>query len=188
MGGVADGAKFITGTGGESLPTGIDPKTIIVERSAPISALDNALLAWEMNGAPLPLAHGGPLRVIHPGYYGVNNVKYLKKLALTEKEIDAKIQVSGYRIRRVGEKGKADLPPMWEMNVKSFVTSPTTKATGGKMQITGVALSGAKEVSKVEVSTDGGKNWKEGPLSVLILASSLGDLSSSKPIYRLEST
>lgn len=161
MGGVADGAKFITGTGGESLPDGIDPKTVVVERSVPISALDNAILAWEMNGAPLPLAHGGPLRLVHPGYYGVNNVKYLKTLALTEKESAAKIQVSGYRVRPVGEKGSADQPSMWEMNVKSFVTHPTTTASAGKLQITGVAFGGTREVSKVEVSTDGGKSWKE---------------------------
>lgn len=161
MGGAADGVEFVTGTGGEELPKEIKAGDVIVERSVPISALDNALLAWEMNGAPVPLAHGGPLRIIHPGYYGVNNVKYLTKVALTEKETDAKIQTSGYRIRPVGEKGKPDQPSMWEMNVKSFVTHPSAEATAGKVQITGVAFSGGKSVTKVEVSTDGGKSWKE---------------------------
>lgn len=161
MGGAADGVKFITGTGGEELPKELKAKDVIVERSVPIEALGNAILAWEMNGAPLPLAHGGPLRLVHPGYYGINNVKYLKTVALTEKETDAKIQASGYRIRPVGEKGAPDQPSMWEMNVKSFITGPTEKASSGKLQITGVAFGGAKAVSKVEVSTDGGKSWTE---------------------------
>jgi len=161
MGGAADGAKFITGTGGESLPDGIDPKTVIVERSVPIEAMENALLAWEMNGEAIPLAHGGPLRIVHPGYYGVNNVKYLTKVALTEQESEAKIQQTSYRVRPVGEKGAPDQPSMWEMSVKSWVTNPVETASPGKVQITGVAMGGLGDVSKVEVSTDGGKSWQE---------------------------
>ncbi len=160
MGGAVDGAKFITGTGGEELPKELDPKKAMVERSVPIDALDNALLAWEMNGEGVPLAHGGPLRLVHPGFYGVNNVKYLKKVALTEKESEAKIQQTSYRVRPVGVKGAPDQPSMWEMSVKSWVTNPV-KTSSGKVQITGVAFGGTKPVSKVEVSTDGGKTWKE---------------------------
>jgi len=63
MGGIAAGMKFMTGTGGEKLPAGLDPKNVIVERSVPASAMADALLAWEMNGQPIPLAHGGPLRL-----------------------------------------------------------------------------------------------------------------------------
>ena len=46
--------------------------------------MEDAILAWEMNGEPLSLAHGGPLRLIVPGYQGVNNIKYIKRLAFTE--------------------------------------------------------------------------------------------------------
>jgi DMSO/TMAO reductase YedYZ molybdopterin-dependent catalytic subunit len=73
-GGVADGMAFMTGTGGEKLPEGVDPKSLIVERSMPLKAFEDAILAWELNGSPLPLAHGGPLRLIVPGYTGVNNI------------------------------------------------------------------------------------------------------------------
>ncbi|MDB5890240.1 MAG: sulfite oxidase [Polaromonas sp.] len=75
LGGLATGRAYMTGTGGQTLPAGIDPKTIMVERSLPVAAMADALLAWELNGAPVSLAHGGPLRLIVPGYTGVNNIK-----------------------------------------------------------------------------------------------------------------
>ncbi|HEV7368738.1 sulfite oxidase [Arenibaculum sp.] len=161
LGGLADGAKFMTGTGGETIPEGIDPKTVMVERSVPVEAMENAILAWEMNGAPVPLAHGGPLRLVIPGYFGVNNVKYIKTLAFTEQESDAKIQQSGYRVRPVGVKGAPDQPSMWEMGVKSWVTHPLMEAGTGRVQIHGVAFGGTNPVEKVEVSTDGGQSWQE---------------------------
>lgn len=164
LGGVGDGLKFITGTGGEELPKGIDPRTVIVERSIPIAAMEHALLAWEMNGSPLSLAHGGPVRLVVPGYYGVNNVKYLKKLAFTADETDAAIQRTGYRMRPVGVKGAPDQPSLWEMNVKSWVTHPLREAEGEPIQIYGVAFGGAQPLKSVEVSTDGGKTWKEARL------------------------
>jgi sulfite dehydrogenase len=80
---MAEGMRYMTGTGGEKLPEGLDPKTIIVERSVPAKAMADALLAWEMNGAPISLAHGGPLRLIVPGYTGVNNINYIKRLAFS---------------------------------------------------------------------------------------------------------
>ena len=104
LGGVSAGMSYMTGTGGEKLPDGIDPKTIIVERSVPTAAMEDALLAWELNGEPIPLAHGGPLRLIVPGYTGVNNIKYIKELAFTAKESDAKIMAHGYRFTPPGEK------------------------------------------------------------------------------------
>lgn len=160
MGGVSKGAKFITGTGGEKLPAGVDPKTVIVERSVPLAALDNAILAWEMNGSAMPLAHGGPLRLIVPGYYGVNNVKYIKKLAFTEKQTEVNIQRTGYRMRPVGQKGAPTQPSMWEMSVKSWITNPLKESDKGPVQIYGVAFGGMNAVKRVEVSIDGGKTWK----------------------------
>jgi DMSO/TMAO reductase YedYZ molybdopterin-dependent catalytic subunit len=160
MGGVASRAKFITGTGGEKIPAGIDPKKVMVERSIPLSNLDTAILAWELNGAPIPLAHGGPLRLVVPGYYGVNNIKYIKKLAFTEKETDANIQTTGYRQRPVGQKGAPSQPSMWEMTVKSWVTNPLKETAKGPVQIYGVAFAGVNPVKRVDVSTDGGKTWK----------------------------
>lgn len=160
LGGPASGAKYMTSTGGEEIPAGIDADSIKVERSVPIKALDTALLAWEMNGEPLSLTHGGPLRMVIPGYYGVNNVKYVKQVAFTEAQSGAKIQVSGYRVRDIGEKGAADQPSMWEMNVKSWVTGPLESAQKGRNLIHGVAFGGVKPLERVEVSLDGGGKWQ----------------------------
>jgi DMSO/TMAO reductase YedYZ molybdopterin-dependent catalytic subunit len=162
-GGIANGMRFMTSTGGEKLPAGIDPKKVMVERSAPLKAVETALLAWELNGEPIPLAHGGPLRLIIPGYYGVNNIKYLSRLNFTDKETDANIQRSGYRLRDIGKKGAPDQPSMWEMNVKSWINSPLGDApvSAGTVQITGVAFAGAHSVKRIEISTDGGQNWVE---------------------------
>lgn len=165
LGGVASGARFITGTGGETLPDDIDPLTVIVERSVPLDALDDAILAWEMNGEPLSIAHGGPLRLIVPGYYGVNNVKYVKHLAFTEVETEARIMTSSYRVRPVGEGGAPDQPSMWQMHVKSWVTHPIRDTASGRIQIYGVAFGGTNPVERVEVSTDGGSNWQEATLT-----------------------
>ena len=164
LGGVADGARFITGTGGEQLPAGLDPKSVIVERSVPLKELENALLAWEMNGEPVPHAHGGPLRLIVPGYSGVNNIKYVKRLAFTRDETDAKIQRTGYRMTPVGTKGDPSFPAVWEMDVKSWVNGPapeTGPVKAGWVQVHGVAMGGTRALRRIDVSVDGGQTWKE---------------------------
>jgi sulfite dehydrogenase len=115
LGGVTGGMKYMTSTGGEKLPEGIDPKSVMVERSVPLEAMEDALLAWEMNDDPIPLAHGGPLRVIVPGYNGVNNVKYVKQLAFTAEQSEARIQTTGYRLSPPGTKGDPSQPSIWAM-------------------------------------------------------------------------
>lgn len=167
LGGVAGGMRFMTGTGGEALPAGIDPKTVIVERSVPLKAMEDALLAWEMNGEPLPHAHGGPLRLIVPGYSGVNNIKYIKRLAFTANETDAAIQRTGYRMTPPGTKGDPNFPAVWEMDAKSWINSPAPEAgpaRSGWMQVSGVAMGGMNAVRRVEVSLDGGKSWRDANL------------------------
>lgn len=163
MGGVASGMGYMTTRGGEKLPAGVDPKTVVVERSVPIQNVKTALLAWELNGEPVPLAHGGPLRLVVPGYYGVNNVKYVDRLAFTDKETDANIQRTGYRVRDIGVKGAPNQPSMWEMSVKSWVNHPAGEGPvrAGTVQVHGVAFAGVNPVKRVEVSIDGGKTWND---------------------------
>ena len=163
LGGTVDGVRYVTGTGGEVLPAGIDPKTIIVERSVPISVLNDAMLAWEMNGEPVPHAHGGPLRLIVPGYSGVNNVKYIKRLAFTRDQTDAAIQATRYRIAPLGTKENPSHPAVWEMDPKSWINypGPDDKPRSGWVQIHGVAMGGTQAPRRIDVSLDGGRNWRE---------------------------
>lgn len=162
LGGQLDGLGYMTGTGGEKLPAGIDPKAVMVERSVPAAAMADALLAWEMNGMPIPLAHGGPLRLIVPGYSGVNNIKYIKRLAFTAEQTDAAIQKTGYRISPPGQKGNPSQPSVWEMGVKSWINSPSnddSAVSAGVVQIKGVAFGGMNAVKSVDISVDNGNTW-----------------------------
>ena len=163
-GGMVDGMEYMTGTGGEEMPAGIDPNTIMVERSVPLAGIEDALLAWEVNGEPLPLAHGGPLRMIVPGYTGVNNVKYVKRLAFTKEQSQANIQQNSYRMSPVGVRGTPEHDSVWEMPPKSWINYPadpdqTVKA--GKVAIGGIAMGGMSDAEKIEVSINGGKDWQE---------------------------
>jgi sulfite dehydrogenase len=135
----------------------------MVERSVPMAAMEDALLAWELNGEPVPLAHGGPLRVVVPGFTGVNSVKYVKRLAFTKEQSPARIQQTGYRFSKPGVAGKPSDPSIWEMAPKSWIDSPLPEdgtLHAGAVVITGVAMGGMQSAAKVEVSTDGGRTWQ----------------------------
>jgi sulfite dehydrogenase len=163
LGGVAPGMAWITGTGGETIPAGVDPLSVMVERSVGLKALADALLAWELNGAPLPLAHGGPLRLVVPGYNGVNNVKYVKRVAFTAAESPARIMQTGYRMTPLGQTSQSSEPSVQELQVKSFITSPAgdRPLKAGTVQVIGVAFSDGSPLRKVEVSIDGGRTWTD---------------------------
>ncbi len=167
LGGAAEGAAYLTGTGGEKLPEGVDPLSVLVERSVPIKALEDAVLAWELNGEPIPLAHGGPVRLIVPGYQGVNNIKYVKRLVLTREQSQARIMSHGYRMSPPGTKASPDQPSVWEMTVKSWINGPLSEQgpiKAGLVQVHGVAFGGTRAVQGVEVSADGGKTWQKAQL------------------------
>lgn len=162
LGGMDEGMQYMTSTGGEEIPAGIDKNTIAVERSVPLSAIEDAVLAWELNGEALPLAHGGPLRIVVPGYTGVNSVKYIKHLAFTKEQSPAKIQQNSYRMSAVGVKGGPKDPAVWEMPPKSWINSPSDdkqQLKAGPVVISGVAMGGMTAASKIEVSINGGKDW-----------------------------
>jgi len=162
-GGVDSDAVFMTSAGVDHEPTGLDPKKAKVERSVPKKVYKDAMLAWEMNGVPLPNAHGGPLRMVTPGYFGINNVKHLGLVAFTKTESTVKYMKSSYRISPIGKKG-SQYPSCWEMPVKSWITRPTDETgtvKAGNVQIVGVAMGGTKKVRSVKVSIDGGQSWKK---------------------------
>lgn len=159
-GGVDPGARFLTALGGEADVT--DPMR--VERSIPLAkAMADALLVDRMNGVPLPVLHGGPLRLIVPGYFAVNSVKWLRRLAFTTDESDADIQQQRYRMTPPGEEPFAAHPSLWEMGPTSFILGHVP--SDGGFRVWGVAFSGSGPPVGVEISSDGGATW--GPAELV---------------------
>ena len=162
-GGISGDSVYMTSEGVDHVPTGLDPKKAMIARSVPKKVYKDAMLAWEMNGVPVPNSHGGPLRMITPGYFGINNVKHLGKVAFTSQESSVKYMKKSYRISPIGKKG-SQYPSCWEMPVKSWITRPTDETgtvKAGKVQIVGVAMGGTRKVKSVKVSVDGGSSWKK---------------------------
>ncbi len=157
-GGPRPGLAFLTATGGD--PT--DNPAERVERSIPAAkALADCLLAVQMNGEPLGLAHGAPVRFVVPGYYAVNSVKYVVRLAFTAAESDAAIMATRYRVTSPGETSSPDDESCWAMNVKSWVVEPGAgqRLPPGPVHVEGVAFAGERTVAGVEVSGDAGRTW-----------------------------
>ena len=168
LGGIAPESRYLTATGGDVLPDGIPSDFTRVERSVPVSAMEHALLAWKLNGEPIPLAHGGPLRLVLPGYASINYIKYVKRIAFTKDESSAHIQTADFRVPL--RPGQPNLTiPAWRLPVKSWITSPTaadtTTVKAGPVQIEGVAMGGSSAVTRIEVSADGGRNWEVAHLT-----------------------
>jgi sulfane dehydrogenase subunit SoxC len=134
-------------------------------KSIPLGkALDDALVAYGQNGEPVRPEQGFPLRLIVPGWQGINNVKWLRRIDLVDEPYMAMMEISRYPSMRLDGKSR------WfefELGPKSVITRP---AGGYKMpgpgfhEITGLAWSGAGAVKRVEVSSDGGRTWKDAQL------------------------
>ncbi len=123
------------------------------------------LLAYEMNGQPLPPVHGAPLRAVVPGWIGARSVKWLTRVNLREEPSENYFQAKAYRLFPAGV-GPEDV--VWdngmmlgEFNVSSVITSPVDGQTvaPGEAAVRGWAFAGQRRVERVEVSTDGGRSW-----------------------------
>jgi DMSO/TMAO reductase YedYZ molybdopterin-dependent catalytic subunit len=115
------------------------------------------LVAYRMNGATLPLAHGGPVRAIVPGWYGMYSVKWLTKIELRSQDSQ------GNDLRRT-RGGRTQ--PIRTVQVKSEFARPLGGAIifGRRFIVRGAAWAGERSVSKVELSTDGGRSWEVAQL------------------------
>jgi DMSO/TMAO reductase YedYZ molybdopterin-dependent catalytic subunit len=142
------------------------------ERSLPLGeALEaGAVLAYEMNGAPLPPQHGFPLRLVVPGWYGMTNVKWLAEITVTEEPFTGYQIASGYRFRQTEDE---DGRPVTLMRPRSLMVPPgmpefATRdriVSPGRVQLEGRAWSGSAPIARVEVSVDGGATWAGAELA-----------------------
>jgi sulfane dehydrogenase subunit SoxC len=125
---------------------------------------DEVLLAYEMNGAPLPPQHGHPLRLVVPGWYGMTNVKWLARITLLEEPFQGYQQAVGYRLYDAegvpGEPVTRMLPRslMVPPGVPDFLTRER-RLEPGLVTLTGRAWSGHGPIERVEVSTDAGATF-----------------------------
>jgi DMSO/TMAO reductase YedYZ molybdopterin-dependent catalytic subunit len=132
-------------------------------RSIPIDkAMTSTLLAYEMNGEPLPMKHGFPLRALALGWTGANCIKWLCRIILMERPYEGFYMDKVYRVFGKGQDPKSGTV-VTGMKLKSIVTQPLRDETlaSGPITILGAAYAGEAEVRTVEVSMDGGKTWIE---------------------------
>ena len=130
---------------------------------------DEVLLAYEMNGAPLPPQHGFPLRLVVPGWYGMTNVKWLERIELVDEPFAGYQNRQGYRLRQTKEDEGVPLDRMQPRSlvvppgIPEFLTRDRT-VPAGAVVLEGRAWSGVAPVASVEVSVDGGESWAPAEL------------------------
>ncbi|MBU0680772.1 MAG: sulfite oxidase [Proteobacteria bacterium] len=130
-------------------------------RSIPLDkALDSTLLAYEMNGEPLPLKHGYPLRALALGWTGANCVKWLSQIMVLEQPNKGFFMDNVYRVFQKGMEPSSG-PAVTSLKLKSIITQPLPGDTlaKGHVVVLGAAYGGEKGVERIEVSVDGGKTW-----------------------------
>lgn len=137
-------------------------------RNVPIDKAmhQDTLLAYEMNGQTLPLAHGFPLRAVVPGWEGAYSVKWLTHLRVADREHEGAFVQSSYRYpKRPVMPGTAvaaaDTVPLTGLVVKSLITAPAADVVVpvGRVTIAGFAWAGEDDIRQVDISTDHGRTW-----------------------------
>lgn len=164
------------GLGGavEVLFTGLDRgidggEEQVYARSLPVADTEGALLAYEMNGQPLPPQHGYPLRVVVPGWYGMTNVKWLARVETLAVPHTGFQNATAYRLRQTEDEAGE---PLTRMLPRSLFVPPgipefssrDRRTRPGHHVIEGRAWSGHGEIVRVELSTDGGASWQDAEL------------------------
>ena len=141
------------------------------ERSLPVAALldGDALLAYEVNGLPLPPQHGSPLRLVVPGWYGMTSVKWLERITVLAEPFTGYQMSHSYRLRRDEEEPGVPVTTiapralMIPPGIPEFLTRARI-VEAGPCELTGRAWCGAAEIVAVDVSTDGGATWAPAEL------------------------
>ena len=168
--GLRAGAAHVHLLGADGPPS---PKTPAWLRSIPLDrAVDaSTILATHMNGEPVPVLHGGPLRLVVPGWAGNHWMKWLRKITIAREEAPGFFMQTGYRLPKTPAPPGAvlkpsDLVPLTTMNVKSLITWPAagSELRRGEHEVRGVAWTGEGHVTRVEFCTDREPAWKPAQL------------------------
>ncbi len=170
LAGADAGARFLTTNGAD---IGIAKTPDFIRSLGMEKALHPAtLLALKMNREPLPALHGSPARLIVPGWDGTSWVKWVTSLTVADQPDNGFFMNPAYRFPKHPLQpgvpvNPADLEVIEGMPVKSFITSPADQAklSLSPAVLRGVAWAGEERITRVEVSTDGGRHWSDAELS-----------------------
>jgi sulfite oxidase len=167
-------AKFMTADGKD---TPLDLERPDFEHSLPLKdVLEKSIFALKLNGELLPGVHGGPVRLVTPGFYATMQVKWLQRLRFEKTESTNFYHAIEYRVPKTllkpGEKFRFSLEnsiPTWKIRLMSFIFDPELGATlqAGNITFRGVAFNdGAAPLEELLVSFDGGKSWRQAAVDV----------------------
>ena len=148
----------------------LDPSKDAISRGVPISKAleEESMIAWGMNGEPLPLHHGYPLRLVFGGWPGSTSGKWIKQIDIRNQVHDGtKMTGSSYRVPEYPVKAGAEVPDedmaiIESMPVKSLITFPKSGVEvdlGDSMKLNGHAWAGDREVESLSLSNDFGQTW-----------------------------
>ncbi len=150
------------------MPVGLDPNFVSggvdlgpVRRPMPVrKAMDDVLLAYEMNGEPLPPDHGHPVRVVVPGWIGIASTKWVGRIEVSDVPLFSPWNTQFYRL--FGPGYPADGQPFDDQVVKSAfeLDEGAVLPAGRRTRLTGRSWSARGPIRTVEVSTDGGGHWR----------------------------
>lgn len=136
-------------------------------RSLPVAkASDDVVLAWQMNGHELTPAHGFPLRAIVPGWYGMASVKWLSEITVSAEPFHGYYQSVDYATWQ-RQTGEPSLVPITELQVKAQIARPGPAGrvpVGQSCVVRGAAWSSDAQITRVEISVDGGTTWHDARL------------------------
>ncbi len=161
--------KHVMFRGLDEVPSKVPPFI----RSIPIEkALDaDTLIATHMNGSPLTKHHGFPARALVPGWIGAASCKWLTEIKVLENEFSGNFMSPAYRFPNQPVQGgdavkPEDTHPLTALSVKSVISGPGDGVTlkSGHVTVHGVAWAGEADITKVEISTDGGATWSPARL------------------------
>lgn len=135
------------------------------------ATLGEVLLAWAMNGQPLPQVHGAPVRVVVPGYIGARSVKWVERVTIQAQPSDSYFQATAYRLLPAeadpSAAGPGDGLALGPVAVNADILTPAEhdRIRAGPVTVAGYAFAGDdRYVARVDVSADGGRSWRQARL------------------------
>jgi len=168
--GIKEGAKHVWFEGIDQIErsAGVIPfgASIPLEKSLEdADSMPGGLVAYEMNGVPLPPDHGFPMRTIIPGYIGARSVKWLGKIVVSDRPSPNHYVATAYKlVTESTDEAWSAAAPLGAFAINSVICKPSrgARVASGKLSITGYALApgfAGRTIRRVEISADGGQTW-----------------------------